>query len=81
MAAAKFYLERGLNVAISYPEKIVGMNKVDFNDVLKHLGTTSIERSLQNAVPQKSPETTTKTMGSNNIPATKTVHLNKELSL
>jgi len=81
MLAANFYLERGLKVAIAHPEKITGMNKVDFNDVLKHLGTASIARSLQNAVPQKLPEVT-KTVAMNNQPNLKILHLNnKELSL
>lgn len=66
MTAANFYLARGLNVAIALPEKIIGMNKVDFNDVLKHLGSDSIARSLQNAVPQ---------LAKNNIEQTKTTEL------
>ena len=57
IAAANFYLAQGLKVAIAHPELIAGMKKVDFNDVLKHLGTESIARSLQNAVPQSDPMT------------------------
>ncbi len=72
MAAANFYLERGLSVAIAHPEKIIGMNKVDFNDVLKHLGADSIVRSLQNAVPQ---------LAKNNIEQTKTTELQNVLNI
>ena len=81
LAAANFYKERGLQVAIAYPENIPGMSKVDFNDVLKHLGTLSITRSLQNAnvVPQKLPEVT-KAMELNNLSTTKMPGVNKELT-
>jgi len=65
ISAAKSYLERGLNVMIAYPAKVPGMIKVDFNDVLKNLGTYSIVKSLQNAIPQQLSEIN-KTMESNN---------------
>jgi conjugative relaxase-like TrwC/TraI family protein len=71
ISAANFYLARGLQVAIAHPEKIVGMNKIDFNDVLKNLGTASITRSLQSAVLQTLPGITKKM---------EPIH-NKELSL
>jgi Toprim domain len=48
-SAAKFYQERGLEVKIAYPEKIPGMEKRDFNDVLKHFGIYSIAKSIQNS--------------------------------
>ena len=81
LAAANFYKERALQVAIAYPENIPGMSKVDFNDVLKHLGTLSITRSLQNAnvVPQKLPEIT-KATELNNLSTTKMPGVNKELT-
>ncbi len=81
LTAANFYKERGLEVSIAYPEKIPGMNKVDFNDVLKHLGVNSINKSLQSAELQKSPEVV-KAIETTNTPAvTKNLQLNKELSL
>lgn len=49
MCTAKFYKERGLEVMIVYPKRIPGMNKVDFNDVLKHLGSHTIRITLQAA--------------------------------
>jgi len=88
MVSANSYLERGLQVAIAYPEKIIGMEKVDFNDVLKHLGTDSITRSIQNAVLHKLPEVNqakieplNKTTELNHLPINKLEKSNKELSL
>ncbi|MGI9214455.1 MAG: toprim domain-containing protein, partial [Gammaproteobacteria bacterium] len=65
MSAAKYYLDKGLDLMIAYPEKIPGMNKVDFNDVLKHLGTYSIVKSLHNSIPQTLAEIN-KSIESNN---------------
>ena len=73
LQAAKSYLERGLQVAIAYPENIKDMTKVDFNDVLKKLGSGSIERSLQQAIPQ-TLSTVTKTI-EKDIKITEVKHL------
>lgn len=79
IAAANFYVAQGLKVAIAYPELIAGMKKVDFNDVLKHLGIASIARSLQNAVSQSDPMTrslpTIAPQLAKNIEPTKTAEL------
>ena len=72
MLAAKFYMERGLEVMIAYPEKIPGMKKIDFNDVLRHLGVDSINKSLQHSIPQKLPEATK----TNITPLNKTIETN-----
>ena len=72
MLAAKFYMERGLEVMIAYPEKIPGMKKIDFNDVLRHLGVDSINKSLQHPIPQKLPEATK----TNITPLNKTIETN-----
>ena len=57
---------------IAYPEKIPGMKKIDFNDVLRHLGVDSINKSLQHSIPQKLPEATK----TNITPLNKTIETN-----
>lgn len=54
-AAASWYRDKGLEVVIVYPERIAGMNKVDFNDVLTHLGPQAISKVLQSEMNIKSP--------------------------
>lgn len=80
-AAADFYKSRGLEVAIAYPEKIPGMQKFDFNDVLKHLGVNSINKSLNNVAFEKSSlATETKIIESSKQQITKALNLNKEFT-
>ena len=78
LAASDFYKARGLSVAIAYPEKIPGMQKFDFNDVLKHLGANSIMQSLDSAV-SKLPSVN-QSLGSNKQDLTNAVNFNKELT-
>ena len=72
--AADSYVERGLDVYIAYPEKISDMKKIDFNDVLKNLGVSSISSSLQNAKAYKKLEV-------NQLNQTHILKNNKELIL
>ena len=87
LKAAKFYLEQGIKVAISEPEKIKGEAKIDFNDVLKKLGVTSIERSLQQAEPKtlegiaKALENTNKTKELQQLSTIRIQQRSKEISL